>query len=308
MNLYFQILTQVQTIEAIELLHFPLALVLDGKTEGTVKMSSGGKTSRFKFNDHDQLIAKIGKKIFNQFEVNYDSNKFNMGLRDTSVKSVTGVFTPSASGKLWFPSIDWPVGGEREMRTRKMNAKASERGLQTYGVLDPNIFEFVIEIETTLTKDAVLNDTSERVAVKVSEAFLQIKPFGCCDIGGKEFFVKMEAGVLMTEGIRIMAALWPATYPMLGLRFDKLHSVMFGNAELCKNIALSLGKDAKLFRKEDWAVVLINSKCNLSEANNRADEWLLLKENARIQTMFENKTLMAHLSETAKARSGQGSN
>ncbi len=143
-------------------------------------MSSAGKTSRFKFNDHDQLIAKTGKKTFNQFEVNYDSNKFNAGLRDTSVKSVHWCFLHlRLQGKLWFPSIDWPVGGEREMRTRKMNAKASERGLQTYGVLDPNIFEFVIEIETTLTKDAVLNDISERLAAKVSKAFLQIKPFGC---------------------------------------------------------------------------------------------------------------------------------
>jgi hypothetical protein len=171
-----------------------------------------------------------------------------------------------------------------------MNAKVSEKVREVPGIKRPNIIEAVFELKTKTPIDLVLETVAEQLFLKAPDTLIKIQPFGCCDIGGKDFFVKMEVGVTMTEGIRIMAGLWHPTYPMLGKRFDKLHMMMFGNAKLCGKIASNLGEDAKLFAKRDqenWAVLYLKPGRNIVDANIQVEECLLQKENARCQAEFE---------------------
>lgn len=146
----------------------------------------------------------------------------------------------------------------------------------------PNLVEIVFVIESTYSKDVVLNTVAKRIAAQTSPEFLQIEPFGCCDIGGPEFFVRMEAGVLMTAGIRVMAELMPSLYPQLGSRFDKLHSLMFGDMQLCSKIGKALDPDAEVTcgdSKKGLGIIRINSDCDLALGTERASKWLLYAEN-----------------------------
>ncbi len=244
-------------------------------------MSSGGKTSRLKFNSCEGLISKVGGKKFNQFEARCDAQTFTCGLRNSSVVSVTAVFTPAATSDMWFSYLDWPTGGGRLERTRRMNAKAREVGIQYYGVKKPNLAEIVLVIESAHSKDDVLDAVAKRLAERVTPDFLEISPFGCCDAGDAGFFAKMEAGVLMTEGIRIMAKLMPPAYPQLGTHFDRLHPLMFGDRQLCCEIGHALGADAEVVggaEKQNYGIVRITSSCDMTLATKRASKWLLLAE------------------------------
>jgi hypothetical protein len=279
MNLYFQMLTQVQTIDALELLRFPLVFATDLEMKGNAVVSSGGKKSRFRFSSCEGLISKIGNKRFNQFEVRYAPEVFDIGLNDTPVISATAVFTPAATGDLWFSYRDWPTGGSRLERNRRMNAKGREEGIRYYGVKEPNLIEFVLVIESTREMDIVLDTLAKRITDRATFEFQKIQLFGCCDAGGPEFFVRMEAGVLMTEGIRILARVLPSQLPQLGARFDRLHPVMFGNRRLCQQIGMALGSDAKMPHGNstlEFGVIRINSQCDLTSVAKRASEWLLL--------------------------------
>lgn len=282
MNLYFQVFTQTQTIDALQLLRFLGVFAQEREIKGKVGVSSGGKIYRHTFSSYEKLISKVKSKRFNQFETKFDPKNFDLALGDSTVTSVTAVFTPATSGDLWFSYHDWPAGGGRSERLRKMNAKANEEGIRYYGVKEPNLVEIVFVIESTCSKDVVLDTVAKRIAAQVPLEFIQIKPFGCCDVGGPEFFVRMEAGVLMTRGIRVMAELMPTIYPQLGARFDKLHPLLFGNKQLCSMIGKALGSDAKVIcgdPKKGLSVICLNSVCDLTLANERASKWLLFAEN-----------------------------
>jgi hypothetical protein len=290
MNLYFQVLTQTQTVEALQLLRFLRVFAQELEIKGKVSVSSGGKIYRHSFSNYEKLISKVGSKRFNQFEAKFDPQAFDLALGDSTVTSVTAVFTPASSGDLWFSYRDWPPGGERSQRLRRMNAKANEEGIRYYGVKEPNLVEIVFVIESKCLKDDVLNVVAKRITEYASAEFLQNEPFGCCDIGGPEFFVRMEAGVLMTAGIRVMAELMPSLYPQLGSRFDKLHPLMFGDKQLCSKIGKALGSDAQVTcgdPKKGLGVIHLNSNCDLARANEKASKWLLYVENRKEIRLIE---------------------
>jgi hypothetical protein len=282
MNLYFQVFTQSQTVDALELLRFLRVFAQEREIKGKVSVSSGGKISRYSFSNYEKLVSKVSGKRFNQFEAKVDPKAFDLAFGDSIIASVNAVFTPASSGDLWFSYRDWPPGGERSERLRRMNAKMREEGLRYYGVSKPNLVEIVFAIESASSKDVVLGAVAKRIAAQTSVEFLQIEPFGCCDVGGPEFFVRMEAGVLMTDGIRVMAELMPPMYPELGARFDKLHPLMFGDKRLCSKIGKALGSDAEVIcgdRKRGLGVVRLNSDCDLALGAERASKLLLYLEN-----------------------------
>lgn len=291
MNLYFQVFTQTQTVAALQLLRF-LEIFARGEIKGKVSVSSGGKISRYSFSTYEKLVSKVSSRRFNEFEAKFDPKVFDLGLGDSVVVSVNAVFTPASSGDLWFSYRDWPPGGERSERLRRMNAKTQEEGLRYYGVSQPNLVEIVFVIESTCSKDVMLDAVAKRIAAQASLKFFQIEPFGCCDVGGPEFFVRMEAGVLMTRDIRVMAELMPTMYPQLGTRFDKLHPLMFGNKQLCSKIGKALGSEAEVTcgdQKGGLGVIRLNSRCDLALSTQRASKWLLFAENReeiiRIQSL-----------------------
>jgi hypothetical protein len=123
MNLYFQVFTQTQTVAALQLLRFLGIFARDGEIKGKVSVSSRGKISRYSFSKYEKLISKVSSKRFNQFEAKFDPKAFDLTLGDLVVMSVNAVFTPASSGDLWCSYRDWPPGGERSERLRRMNAK-----------------------------------------------------------------------------------------------------------------------------------------------------------------------------------------
>ena len=88
-----------------------------------MSVSSRGKISRYSFSKYEKLISKVSSKRFNQFEAKFDPKAFDLTLGDLVVMSVNAVFTPASSGDLWCSYRDWPPGGERSERLRRMNAK-----------------------------------------------------------------------------------------------------------------------------------------------------------------------------------------
>src|SRR5580704_17977809 len=164
MNLYFQVFTQTQTVDALQILRFLEVFAPEREIKGKVGMSSGGKIYRYSFSNYEKLISKVASKRFNQFEAKFGPKTFDLTLRDTVVTSVTAVFTPAASGDLWFSYRDWLPGEERSQRLRRMNAKANEEGIRYYRVKEPNLVEIVFDIESECSKDNVLDAVAKRIA------------------------------------------------------------------------------------------------------------------------------------------------
>lgn len=264
-------------MKALQLIRFLSVFGAHDSIVGDAVMLSGGKSLRFEYSSIEELLAKVKGHKFNQFELTCRSKMFFVGK--CLIKSITGVFTPSASSTFWFSSKDWPTSSDRLIRSRKMNAKAKEISLRTYNVAKPNLFELVFECIDMASRDEVLGDISNQIVARAPDGFVAVHPFGCCDVGGNDYFVEMEAGVTMTEGIRIMAVVSPSLFSRLGSVFDKLHPLLFGNAMLCSTIAAALGRQAVIVhdpKHEAWAAVHIKSECDLIEAAKLIPDCLLL--------------------------------
>jgi len=135
-------------------------------------------------------------------------------------------------------------------------------------------------VQTEQSESDILDGVAERLVDRMPEALQQTEPFGCCDIGGVGFCVRLESNFLPTRNVQIMANLMPPAYPQLGRRFDKLHPLMFGNRGLCRDIAQALGSDAKLIignGEGSMAVIRLNPECDITAAGKRASKWLLIQ-------------------------------
>src|SRR4051794_463325 len=103
MNLYFQFLTQNQTVEAIEMLGV-LGSLLKGETlKGITRMSANAVISRSTFKGLDALMARRSKQRFQQLELVVDPIKAPLG-KSAHITSLDGIFSPSPACALWLPT------------------------------------------------------------------------------------------------------------------------------------------------------------------------------------------------------------
>ena len=216
MNLYFQALSQLQRSEVARLLVIPSEL--QSVSSGCkVKVAAGGKVLTCSYEVVERAIVDIEGAKFNELEIAYSIPKETQFKLSGTPVSVTGVFKVAPTCDLWFQSGDWPTIREREVRNRRMNAKVAEQALSNFNVTrKPSVFEFVVELETSVSKENILNECAEWIANSFPKALAPLSMFGAVDVGGPEFFVKFEANVLMTEDIRILAKLVPSVFPELG--------------------------------------------------------------------------------------------
>jgi hypothetical protein len=278
MNLYFQFLTKIQSQAAIGLIRLP-ALFASGRiVAGETQMSAGGRLSSAKFSSIETVLVELTGTRFNELEVIYDIKQLAIGVVRAQVKSLNGVLYPSPTSEFWFPSKDFPASTDRRGGQRKMNAKAKEQNLTSYHLaLKPLVFEVALEIETSSSDDEIVNNCANWISASAKD-FDDLGVFGCCDVGGKEMFVRLESHVLMLDKIRVFKRLSPAAYPELGAKFDDLHPIVFGAKQMCSGFAAALGRDADLIsgpHTPNFAVVRVNPKCDLVAARERARDWIL---------------------------------
>jgi hypothetical protein len=277
MNVYIQVLTQAQTSNVADLLLFPNVFVSNA-LKGCVRGLVGGKMREFGRDSIDGICRSLAKSQFNQLEASYNVAGSNPALPG-KLLSIYAVLTPSPASPLWFKSTDWAPGGNKPSRTRRLNAKAAETALSYYKVNQkPAVLECVLHFPSSVDGNEVLDAFTTRLCHHIPECLQALQIFGCADVGGDELFVKLDANVLMTRDIRIMAKLLPSSYPQLGARFDTLHPVMFGSEKTCAAIASALGADAVLTSDcvfEDFAVLRVSPDCDVRSASARASAWLL---------------------------------
>jgi hypothetical protein len=280
MNVYVQVLSHAQNKEVLKLLMFPNAF-RDVEFKAQARVSGGGELVEYERDVIRNLCEKLGENKFNQAEVTYGIDGGDAALPGV-LESLTGLLTPSASSSVWFRSKDWVRGGDRDHRTRRLNTKAAETGLAYYGIqCAPSVLECVFELSSTGTVEEVLSAFAGRLCLSIPKPLEPLNIFGCVDVGGDDYFVELEAKVLMTRQIRIMANLFPPVYPKLGNRFDKLHPLLFGPAKTCQGIKSALGNDATLLKNcaaSDFGVIWLKATCNLVAASTKASQWLLLDE------------------------------
>lgn len=164
-----------------------------------------------------------------------------------------------------------------------MTAQNKEEVLKFHHVKrGPSILEVVVAIATRSSREAILEECADWFSKMLPKNLDKLKIFGCCDVGGPELAVELEANVLMTERIRVMATVKPPAYPKLGERFEALHPLMFGSKQLCKGISDALGKEAKLIyasHTKDFAVVHLAQTCDKELARKLASDWLIKELN-----------------------------
>jgi hypothetical protein len=134
------------------------------------------------------------------------------------------------------------------------------------------------QLNTPESQGNVLDTFAQWLARCVPKALSGLTVFGCVDVGGPEYFVKLESNVLMTEHIRVMAKVFPTAYPVLGQKFDALHPIMFGAEKLCERIASALGKDAKIIPSPNipnFAVLRVNCGADLEVLTRRVSSWIV---------------------------------
>src|SRR3954453_12679698 len=97
MTLYFQFLTQNQTVEVGKMLY--LARILAGCTElsGRVNVYAQGKISRSSFAGIAQLSKRIEKRRFNELELLPNRPGRFLGSRVAHIKSYVCTLAPSAT-------------------------------------------------------------------------------------------------------------------------------------------------------------------------------------------------------------------
>jgi hypothetical protein len=281
MNVYLQILTQNQTLDALWMVEWLGSLQpgLDSNG-GRLVLASAGTVSRSRFAGIACAIVELRKRRFNELQVIYHCPGLPVFGIAAELKSLSGVFYPSASSALWLSTAEWPQGGDSSTRNRRLNAKARELALTHYNVSHaPTVFEVVLELSTSLGCDEVLDAVARWIVSCGPPMVRALEPFGCCDAGGPDYFVRFESNVLMTSGIRIMARVLPIAYPVLGERFDALHPLMFGTASTCSRIAKAIGTGAELHpaqRSTGVAAVRLSGECLGPQAAQRASQCILL--------------------------------
>ncbi len=275
MNLYFQFLTQEKSANAVEVIQLPTLLWPGQSLGGKAKVSAEGVISHSTFARIEALSANKSKKQFRQLEVIYNAPKtLQLGTCAAQVVSLNGVFTTSPTCELWLPCRKWSMAVDGTVGNRWTMAKVEEKVIKHYAVEQkPCIFEMVLQINTPSSQECVLDECAHWLASGLSGTFAGLELFGCCDAGGPGFAVRIEAGDLMADHIRIMGNTWPVDYAALGHCFEALHPLMFGSKQLCAKISKALGKDAKILASsyiKDFAVVRLKSKCDMIKATAKA--------------------------------------
>lgn len=280
LNIYAQILTQVQTAEVAKLLLLPLGPQSD--TACKLKVSAGGKVRSHTFQSLQRAVEKVKSLKLNELEITYDPNQMQQSAFPRITKSVVGVLKPAVSSELWFISKNFSTEISRAIRNRRMNAKAREVALIHYKLdHSPSIIELAIEIESPKDEGFILSAFGPWLAENLPKALEPLSVFGCVDAGGDEYFVRLEAGVPMIDHIRIMVNVWPSAYPELGHRFDALHPILFGSKALGEDLSSALGKDARIMKSKtlrEIAIVRFLSNCDLETAKIRAAPWLIANQ------------------------------
>lgn len=149
--------------------------------------------------------------------------------------------------------------------------------LSYHGVRQPSILEVAFVMNGNPSTDLLFESISKLLVNRMPPVLTKIAPFGCGDLGDASYLVALDSNFLTTASIRIFANVKPSDYPELGVRFDQLHPLMFGKADVLRQLAQALGSKVKLLGASDESVVAIqiSSGCDCETARQQARNWLL---------------------------------
>ena|SRR5258708_27561274 len=159
MNLYFQFLTQDQSVDAVEILGLIPVLIGDPALRGRVRVSAQASVSRSTFSDMEALSSRLASRRFNELEVLPRPLPRQFASVKVCVQSINSVFYPSPTSALWLPTKDWQIDAERPSRNKYMTAQSTENVLKFYGVTkQPSVLVVAATIATKSSQDTALND------------------------------------------------------------------------------------------------------------------------------------------------------
>jgi hypothetical protein len=277
MNLYLQVLTRVQTVRAIDLIHTPFLLCPDGDRRARANLARG-QVMRIAMSRLDNLSKKLVRNRFSKTEVIYDIKAIKLRSKTLKVKLVKGVLTPYPTSALWLPS-DRFVVRDKASSFRQVHANGLEQAGSRFNLRDePVSFDMVFTFDTSRNKESVLDDVAECLADIMERVFADLRVFGCCDAGPKDF----QIGLLRMGGPNFehqeMMFLRRDKFQKFGRMFRTLHSVMFGSAKVCLGIASCLGKHARVIKgggQSEFAVIRLSPSSALTSLENCAKHWLI---------------------------------
>ncbi len=247
MNLYFQFLTQNQTVDAVDLIQLPSLFLAQGEFVGTAKVSSEGVVTQFKFKALANVSRRLKSKRFHQAEVIFDLAERGLEWIPAEACSLNGVFTASPTSDLWLPCKNWSMAVDGTVGNRWRNAKSQEQGLTYHKVWrKPSLFEMVLELRTSASENEILGGVAKLLATAQHNSVGPLNLFGCCDAGGQDYFVRIEAGVPASDDIKVLRNTPAADHPKLGDEFKTLHPIVFGSHKMCTSVRDRLGASAKM--------------------------------------------------------------
>lgn len=278
MQLYFQILTQDQTRQGLQLLRFASGL-FEAPVSGKAKLLSGGLIRNISFKSMDTLLHKLSKTQFNEIEVGYRPPFRQSSALPFEILSFTALLTASPSCEFWFSTNNWPTIIDRSVRNRKSNAQAQEATLKNFDIgYKPVVIEIVIDIKSTISNEQLLSEFACWLTTCMPREIVDLGVSGCVDAGDGKFMVKLDSHILMLDEVRIMSKLLPPLYHKLGTHFDALHPILFGLKSVCKGMKAELVNNARLFESrsfENFAALYVNENFLAQGQKNIISKYLL---------------------------------
>ena len=276
MNLYLQAMTWERNPDLLDILSLPDFLRLND-LKCQPRFLAGGKLH--KRGPVDPAARALDSNRFNQLEATYSWERSDNSALPGTITGMSGVLTPDPSTSVWFPSADFPAPTSGGSRAQRMNAHTREFASVEQGMRRPSILELVVELETGAPNNEVLDATALLLASGLPARLDRLEVFGCVDAGGPDYFVKMNATVGMTSGIRVFANTPAEAYPDLGPKFDALHPVLFGSRETCEGLVNALdgqGRNLACDNIPRSAVVRLTHNPELHELADQVSKWIIL--------------------------------
>jgi len=242
MILRLELFSSIQDATVLSLLDFPKYPLLPQGTVFSIKRRSRGKVFQHKIKSLDGFANKLKNQQFNALEIKYQFKVFEFPGSFIRIKSMQGFFRVSPTNSIWADKETWPEP-ETYAARREFLSYGSKAGFIKNGqmILFPTFFDLYIDLTNEGTTEAVYQFMYDHLPTIIPDSIIKLGAFGYAELE-----VDNSASTIFLHTIPARLASKLENFAMLNERFDSLHPLMIGPANVCSGLASSLGDDVSV--------------------------------------------------------------
>jgi len=242
MILRLELLSSIQDATVLSLLDFPEYPLLPPGAIINVKRRSQGKVFQHKPKSFDGFANKLKNQQFNALEIKYQFEIFEIPGSGIKIKSMQGFLRVSPTNSIWADKETWPKP-ETYAARREFLSYGSKEGLTKNGqmILFPTFFEIYISLTNEGTSEDVYQFIYNHLPATIPNSIIKLGAFGYAELEANN-----SASTIFLNTIQARLASKLENFAMLNECFDSLHPLMIGPANICADLASSLGDNVSV--------------------------------------------------------------